>query len=404
MAKSKGVSGRAVRIVALVLLGVLLALSICFFVMENGALPVSGTGAMHFEAAGITMRYDMDSYAQIHTYKEGKGFFLASRDGVRFVGSDGLEKMSDTFNMSAPRLIGKAGVIGVAEENGATLYVYNASGRMYAAQTENPIVSFSVAPNGYSVVITRKGEDYNVIVYTDMGKISFNWIYVEPNVYPLAAEVSNDGRILAISYLNTNGGEMNSRIEFVYINKTEAADYVQTDSVYAADNANPDRLVGVLRFMEGNKLLALSDKGIVCYDADNKARRSWSMELGNVLDAYCFAEPGWFALAYGERDPNLPGEEPGLCRFYDLSGTVLGDYRAPAGATALFAGYNSVLIGSGRQFTALSNNGNFLWSYDATMDVSQALFMENTNKLVLAGGAQAEVVRRVRDKADDAAE
>ena len=400
MKEKKGVSGRAVKVVVLVLMAVTLGAGIWMFVMENGALPTAGNTAMVFEETDIVERYDMDSRAQIYTYKDGKGFFIATRDGIRFIASDGREKMSCTYNMTTPRLAGRGGYAGVAEENGMSLYVCNAEGRLYTATTENPILSFSVAANGYAVVITQKDDSYDVVVFNTEGKMSHYGLFVEANVYPVAADVSNDGRILAVSYLDTSGGEMNSRILFSYVNKTEAADYAAANGVFAAVEYNPDRLVGMVRFMENNVLLALSDKDMVCYDAENGARRKWSMDLGNKLDALCVSEAGWFAIAYGSRNPNISGEEPGLCRFYDLNMTVLGEYKAGAKVTQLSAGYNTVLVCCERQYTAVARSGNELWQYDATHDVSQALFMENANKLVLAGSTQTGVIQRVKEKTE----
>ena len=400
MKEKKGVNGRTVRVVVLILLAVMLATGVWMFVMENGVLPTAGSAAMVFEEAVVAARYDMDSRTQVYTYKEGKGFFIASRDGIRFLSSDGQEKMSCTYNMIVPRLAGRGGYAGVAEDGGTNLYVCNAEERLYTVTTENPIRSFSVAANGYAVVITQKDDTYDVIVYNNKGQISHYGLFVDANVYPIAADVSNDGEILAVSYLDTSGGEMNSRILFSYVNKTKAADYATDNGVFAAVNHNPDRLVGMVRFMEGNMLLALSDKDLVCYDTNNAARRKWSLELGNKLDAACFSEPGWFALAYGSRDPNVSGEEPGLCRFYDLNLTVLGEYKAGAKVTQLTAGYGTALVCCERQYNAVAQSGNELWRYDATHDVSQALFMENTNTLVLAGGTQTEIVRRVKEKVE----
>jgi len=402
MSEEKGVNSRIIRITLLVLLAVAFVVMAVLFIMDNGALPTVGGAPMHFETTNISIRHDMDSHSQIHTYKDGKGFFLASRDGIRFIGSDGLEKMNSTYNMTAPKLIGKGSTAGVAEAGGLQLYVCSADRLLYTVMTDHPILSFSVAANGYSVVITQNGTEYNIIVYNAQGQINHRGVFVDANVYPMAADVSNDGRILAVSYLDTNGGEMNSKIFFSYINKTEAADFAAAEGVFAADNNHPDGLVGILRFMDGNHLIAVSDRSIVCYEADNRAKRKWDIDLGNTLDAVCFSEPTWFAIAYGDRNPNKPGEEPGLSQFFDLNGTVLGEYQSFGRVSKLAMGYNTALICSGRQFTAAAQNGSVLWTYDATYDVSQALFIENTNRLVLAGGTQTEVLHRVRERSNAA--
>ena len=404
MSEERGVNSRIVKIVLLALLAVALIVLLVMYLLDKGALPALDGGTMQFEQTGTIVRYDMDSRAQFHTYKDGGGFFSATKDGIRFIAGDGSEKMNSAYSMASPKLVGKGGVVGVAEPGGLSLYVFDKTGLLYVARPENPILHFSVAANGYACVVTQTGNDYDIFVYNDKGLVSLHGFHADTNVYPVAADVSNDGRILAVSYLDTNGAEINSRIVFSYINKSEAAAYAASNGIYGGSEQNPDRLIGVLRFMEGNQLIAVSDKDIVCYEADNGGRRKWSLTLGNMLDAICLTESNWFAVAYGSRNPNLPGEEPGLCRFYDLDGSPLGEFNAAGKVTQLSLGFSSAIVGSEHQLTALSQSGNTLWTYAATQDLLQVLFLENTNKVLIAGETQAEVLRRakVRQAADAA--
>jgi|GEM_PF-1718079 len=395
MPDKQGVSKRSLRTIILILLGVTLFVMLVLFVMENGALPSPGNTSMIFEPTDIATEYDMDN-PKIYTAKNEKGIFLATRDSLRFITADGKETILGTYNITAPELVGKGDIVGVAGNGGLSLHVFNTDGALYTAATDHPIAFFSVAANGASVVITPNGDNYDITTYNSKGAVSSYTLYAEANVSPIAADVSDDGRILAVSYLDRNGGEISSKLTFSYINKSEAEDYAAANGVYAAVNSDADSLIGIIRFMKDNLLLALSDRSLACYDANNGAKTKWSMNLGNKLSAICLTESDWFALAYGARNPNVPGEEPGVCRFYDLNGSMLGEYHAAGQITHLAAGHNAALLYSDRYLTAVSQSGNLLWTYEATQDILQASFFENTNKLVLTGSTQTSILRRTR--------
>ena len=391
----KLIENRITHIIIIALLAVILLVMLILFFMRNGALPSLGNTNMVFELADETMAYSIDS-PKLYTTKDTKGFFLATRDDIRFVTPDGKETRLGTYNLTAPELVGKGDVVGVASNGGTTLHIFKPQGALYTVTTENPISFFSVTENAYAVVIARNGENYDIIVYNNKGKDISYTLYAEPNISPIAADVSSDGRILAVSYLDRNGGEINTKVTFSYTNKAEAADFTAENGVFAAVTPDPDTIIGILRFMKGNTLIALSDRNLMCYEVGDKAVLKWSIDLGNKLSAICLSESDWFALAYGARNPNIPGEEPGVCRFYDLNGSALGEYRVTGQISQLTLGAGAALVTGDRRLTAISQNGNLLWTYDAPSDTLQAAFFENTNQIVLVGSAQTQILRRVK--------
>ena len=62
--------------------------------------------------------------------------------------------------------------------------MYNEDGLLYEAQTQDTILSVTIAENGYTGVITN-GASYTVTVYSSSGNMLFQRIEAESGIYPL---------------------------------------------------------------------------------------------------------------------------------------------------------------------------------------------------------------------------
>ena len=92
----------------------------------------------------------------------------------------------------------------------------------------------------------------------------FQRVEAESGIYPLCCDVSPDGEIIAISYIDTTGVEIKSKIGMFYINSDTGADY--TDSMYGAVEKN-DEIIFKMYFMGGNNLIAIGDRNITSISA-----------------------------------------------------------------------------------------------------------------------------------------
>jgi hypothetical protein len=215
-------------------------------------------------------------------------------------------------------------------------------------------------------------------------------------MFPVSADASSDGKIVAVGFLDVGVSarhEMSSSITFLYTSASDARRH--TDGIFAGADA-PGQLLASVSFMEGDKLLAISDAEAACYiPSETGAKKAWSIPLGNRLDRFCSYAGKSFALAFGEPSLNSPdAQEAGYVAFYNMSGKKTGEYAFGGKADSLSMSWGSAIIGSGRAFYAVSSRGRLLWRHTALRDTSQAIMLGNDKTILAAQSDGAVVLQR----------
>jgi len=342
--------------------------------------------AMHFvETAYVS--HEAGSGPQIHA--TSNGFFLATRDSIRFHNADGTEIFRHVHNAANPVLFGRGDYAAIVEHNGRAINVYNTEGRLYTIPTDMPIASFSLSVQGFAVIIMQSGSAHYIEFYNNLGVLFYYGRHVEENIVPMLADISHDGRFMAISYLDINDAAMNSFIRFISFDRGGA------DGIFAESLHNPDQIIGEMRFMENGNLIVISDRRIFAVNSAD-ASTIWEFPVNNRISRVAFSD-NWFAVAYGSGLLNRNGYAPGTVIGYNAFGTRLFAYAAPGVADSLASCGNNLIVGMGGHFTALSQAGQTLWQLTLPNNVLSLSMLGNTNTVAAFTPTQTTIMRRVRD-------
>ncbi|MDR3240301.1 MAG: DUF5711 family protein [Clostridiales bacterium] len=418
------VSGRRIlwKRVFCALIPVAVALAVFFWITGHQ------TTAVFRAAEDGAVSYGADSGAAFYSYRS-KDFFFCTKDGVQYLSAKGEKLWDDPLSLTAPILSAKCGVIAVSEVRGRAVYVYDANGKLFEQRFDDPILTFSVNQAGIVTVILQKPADkYSIEAYApgdspgdpsdnrsdvrldnrpgirNARRILYNeWL--RPNIYPVSADISPDGRIAAIGFLDVNmdaGADMTSNITFLYINQEEARGLI--DLAFASEK-RPDQMINTVRFMENNKLLTVYDETIECLhpQPDNSIQSAWTIHLRNQIDRLAYAGDQGFAFTTGDSliGESLIGDSPtgaslpdksGCLYFYSMTGQKTGAYAFGGKADSLSLDWNSALVGSGGDYYAVSGRGRLLWKY-AARDARQIIFVGNSRSILLGDDHSAAVMR-----------
>jgi len=345
---------------------------------------------MHFvEVAYVT--HEVGAAAQIEA-ADG-GFFLATRDAVRFYNADGAEIFRHGHIMSNPTIFGRGDYAAILEQGGRQFHVYNTQGWMYSIATETPIVRFALGVQGFAAVILDGGDGiFDFRIYDELGTMFYHGSHTDRNILPLLMDISHDGRVLAVSYIDINDAEMNSFISFVSIDGS----HVGADDIFAENRHNPGQIIGPIRFLADGSLVAVSDRRI--FILNTAATTIWETELNNRYTHIEFAD-NWFAVAYGDAMLNRDGHVPGTVVVRNAFGAQLFAHTVPGGAVRHLnvVGGNLVVGCSDGHFTAFSGNGQMQWELHLPGNVRDVGLLSNGNSLVSLTPTQTSVLRRVRE-------
>jgi hypothetical protein len=254
-----------------------------------------------------------------------------------------------------------------------------------------------VTEKGYSCVVTKSGDNYESFVYNHGGAMIHRREDAERIIF--SASISADGRILAISYLDISGAEYNSYITLAYLTKSEAQGH--SDGIYATLRGENGELnnqyFGMIRFMNGNNLIVVSEKSVFCIDAADPDEPKWIIQLDNELDQMAFYKD-YIALALGRAVRGVPGEAAGKIVLLNLKGERLFEREMGNSVTSLHMSEPGIVVGMDRAFTALGFKNQVLWEYEAAFDTRGIVFLDSAERIILRTGTDLSVMRLTRIK------
>ena len=138
-----------------------------------------------------------------------------SPDGVAYMDGDSV-LWSAAYSMQTPivDICEKIAVVG--EQKGSQVYIYSADkGQIGYFQTLLPIQKVKVASQGVVAAVLEDGEVTWINLYdTDGNEIAKHRTSVAESGYPIDVSISPDGQKLAVSFLRTTKGVMNTKIAF----------------------------------------------------------------------------------------------------------------------------------------------------------------------------------------------
>ena len=186
----------SIKAVAIAVVILVIVASGIFVAVNSGNIKIGES------QASFSQEYSMSSQAQF--YSCNNSIFFSSKDGMSLLDKKGNTVWTDTFSLTTPVMLSDGEYTAVADKGAKTMNVYNLKGKAYTVNTEGVITTFAINPLGYSVVMCQSsGEnDYTAFCYSPDGKVAFKGSYVAKDGLPASIDISDDGRIIGISFIN----------------------------------------------------------------------------------------------------------------------------------------------------------------------------------------------------------
>jgi hypothetical protein len=294
-------------------------------------------------------------------------------------------------------------MVAVGEERGRRIYVFEPDGLAYSVIFDSPVLTFSVNQPGYLAVVLQMDKGYAVQIFNKRygtEPLYQNFIS-DPGVVPTSVSVSEKGNYVAIALLDYEM-RLSSRVMFSYINAQDAR--FTNDATFATFYYDGGQIVQTTRFMADDQALVVTDSQIICYrPGDNRSlAEQWRIPLHNRISHLSFYGGSRFAYAAGDKFLN-DGEaaEPGEIHIYAMDGERTGSFRLGRKATYLNMGHNHVIVGGNRHFYILNHRGEIIWDHQTLFDTRDFIFLDNTNTVLAAGGARANILKRVKARVEE---
>ncbi len=190
-----------------------------------------------------------------------------SKDGASCMDGKGNAVWNETFEMQNPMVDICRDVAAIGDYNGRSIYIMNTAGSLGEITTNRPIRNFCVAANGVvAVILDDSGLTY-IYLYDKNGKELVRIrTTMKDSGYPFSISLSPNGKLLCVSYLFVDSGELKSSVAFYNFGEVGQN---QTDN-YVSGYDYLDVVVGYTRFLDEKTLFAVSDDRIMFFEGEQK--------------------------------------------------------------------------------------------------------------------------------------
>lgn len=331
-----------------------------------------------------SIKLEEDGRSSFVTY--GKGFMHFTRDGVKFYEGIGKLSWSDVYSISSPYVVSDGEMSAVVDLLGKTAKVYDTNGLKFTVQTEENIHSAAVNSNGYLALILKGKNNYKVQLYNSAGNLKFQRFDEDEGIFPVCCDISDDNKVIAVSYTDTTDIEMLSKVLFFYTDKGESGD-ADAGGMYAACEVKGE-IIASINYMKDNEYVCVSDKAV--FSINGNGISQWRRESGNRIEKVAFSDEGYIAVAYGDEIiSDAETVEVGTVSVINFGGKETGSVCLGGDVDSLYIG-KYVVASSGGKYYGIKLSGKTIWEESPNRDMV-GIFPLNGNSVLYATKRYAEV-------------
>ena len=253
---------------------VLILLAVCgtYLLLDNQTYARARTAAEY--PSDLT---DMSSYARF-----ADGIVRYNRDGVVLLNKKNEEQWIQPAQIQNPVIRVKDETFAVADNGGNNILVFTREGLRGEIQTNLPIEKIAVSEQGIVSAVLRNEDSPMIISYDATGNILVEQqVTVSALGYPLAMEMSDDGNMLAVAYLYTEGAAMKSKV--IYYNFGETGQE-RTDNIVLSEEYDGTVMADIF-FMGDDRSVVVGDNRFVIYRGREIPEKEKEIELDQEIQS-----------------------------------------------------------------------------------------------------------------------
>lgn len=272
-------------------------------------------------------------YRTFHTYRvvrevavedaEGKrvqklqdNLLLYNKDGMRCVDIKGKTVWDITYQIQEPCVVVDGAVAAVGGYGDHIIHVMDETGRIGEIDTNLPIRNLCVSEAGYVGAVLADNDVYWVYVYDTKGKeITRARTTMEQSGYPMSISLSQNAKLLAISYLYLDAGVMQNNVSFYNLGEVGQNYSGQYMSGFIYQEIVPE-----IHYFNEKTAMAVSGGRLMIYEGTEKPAVLKEILLNDTIKGVYWGDENVVLVHSG-----AIGEGRYVMRVYGLSGELLLD-------------------------------------------------------------------------------
>lgn len=249
------------------------------------------------------------------SYTEFDAYILKySGDHVSLSNRQGEVLWDEPQTMSNPTVVSCDKYCLEYDKKGTEIIVFDASGKVNTIEVDYPIVKAAIANQGVIAAVLEDGETTWIHVYASTGDpIVTAKTRVDSPGYPVDLCLSEDGLLMAVSYLCVDDTKPASYVAFYNFGNTGQNQMDNMVSAYTYTGV----IVPQVKYMSGTRGIALRDDGFVIYQGKQIPEESKLVEVEDEILS-TVTDNNYIGMVFREND----GESAYRLELYRASGKL----------------------------------------------------------------------------------
>lgn len=222
---------------------------------------------------------------------------------------------NETFEMQNPIVDTCGDYVAIGDYMGTTIYIYNSAGLQGTIDTSTPLKRFCVSGTGNVAVVLEDDEVTWVKLYDVNGtNIASDRTTMSKSGYPVSIDISEDGILLAISYLFVDSGVLSSSVAYYNFG---AVGQNEVDNLVSGYNY-PGTVVSYVNFINPDTSYAIGDNKFTIFKGKEKPESVFEKDIEEEILSV-FNNENMIALVYEDE----MGENKFIAEVYDEEGNIV---------------------------------------------------------------------------------
>ena len=247
--------------------------------------------------------------------KFGDNVLRYSQDGASAFNITNDMLWNETFEMQNPIVDTCGDYVAIGDYMGTTIYIYNSTGLMGSIDTSTPLKRFCVSGNGNVAVVLEDNEVTWVKLYDVNGtNIASERTTMSKSGYPVYIDISEDGILLAVSYLFVDSGVLSTSVAYYNFG---AVGQNEVDNLVSGYNYS-GTVVSLVNFINADTSFAVGDNKFSIFKGSEKPESIFEKEIDKEILSV-FHNENMIALVFEDED----GDNKFIAEVYDENGNLV---------------------------------------------------------------------------------
>ncbi len=325
---------------------------------------------------------DTNLYAQFED-----GIVRYNRDGIVFLNKKNEERWIQPCQMKNPDIKISGKTFAVFDVGGNSIMVFNDRGLKGEMKTTRPIEKIAVSSQGIIGAILRNEDTPVITLYDAMGNVLVEYTVPIGTIgYPVALELSGDGKILGVSYLFTKGGNIQSKV--VFYNFGSAGDK-KTDHQVSIEKVQ-DEIVPEIYTLDDSTFVTVSDDSFTVYEGKEVPKKKIEVQLGQeIRSSFHTCKYIGFVLL----NPDKSGYE---VKLYNKNGKPIMNKEFIGEYTNVKMVGNDIIMNSGKSACIITKNGTIKYQGELETEVLEIIPTLGLNRYLMVSAEELSIIYLIK--------